>query len=300
MMTKFYLALFGTLIIGLFGGYFVGSFLQQAPDLGLDEQIVSLQSEVQRLETQVSAKDGQMAVLQTDVQNLTSQIASKNALVSSLQSENQNLNSQISSANGQISSLQTEVQNLNNQIVDKNQQITSLQTEIQDLNHQIGAKDAEIATLQAELGNIDDLINAKNAEIAALQIEVQDLNSQIDAKDAEITALQLEIEGLRVGVEVEVVVWNVAADTASVKLSNTGAVAVTVESIGLQEATPGAPWFRDFSVGATGNLNPGEVRVLVWDGASVGFDLQPATAYLIQIDYSSSYTAQYLGSTPST
>ena len=220
METKIYAFLLIILIIGLVGGYSLGSIAQQNQDPGLEEEI--------------DAK------------------------------------------NEQIATLQSEVQSLNNQIESKNEQITTLQTEVQ---------------------NIEEQIDAKNSQISNLQTEVQSLNDQISTKNQQIAALESEVNGLRVSVEVEGVVWDVAADTASITIRNTGGVNVTITSINLQETYPGAPWVPDTSPDATGWINVGENKVFVWDGSAV-YDLLPATSYAIQIDYASIYDTQYLDETP--
>jgi predicted nuclease with TOPRIM domain len=241
METKIYAFLLITLIIGLVGGYIVGSISQQNQAPTLDEEI--------------DAKNEQIAALQSEVQSLNDQIDTKNQ---------------------QITTLQTEVQNIEEQIDTKNSQISSLQTEVQSLNNQI---------------------DAKNEQIAALQSEVQSLNNEIDVKNQQIVALELEVDELRVGVEVEGVVWDVAADTANITIRNTGGVNVTITSISLQETYPGAPWVPDTSPDATGWINVGENKVFVWDGSAV-YDLVPATSYVIQMDYASIYDTQYLDETP--
>ena len=220
MKTKIYAFLLIILIIGLVGGYSLGSIAQQNQDPGLEEEI--------------DAK------------------------------------------NEQIATLQSEVQSLNNQIESKNEQITTLQTEVQ---------------------NIEEQIDAKNSQISNLQTEVQSLNDQISTKNQQIVTLESEVTGLRVSVEVEGIVWDVAADTASITIRNTGGVNVTITSINLQETYPGAPWVPDTSPDATGWINVGENKVFVWDGSAV-YDLLPATSYVIQMDYASIYDTQYLDETP--
>jgi peptidoglycan hydrolase CwlO-like protein len=241
METKIYAFLLITLIIGLVGGYIVGSISQQS---------------------QAPALDGE-----------------------------------IDAKNEQIATLQSEVQSLNNQIESKNEQITTLQTEVQNIEEQIDAKNSQISNLQTEVQSLNNQINAKNEQIATLQTEVQSLNDQISTKNQQIAALESEVNGLRVSVEVEGIVWDVAADTASIAIRNTGGVNVTITSINLQETYPGAPWVPDTSPDATGWINVGENKVFVWDGSAV-YDLLPATSYAIQIDYASIYDTQYLDETP--
>jgi peptidoglycan hydrolase CwlO-like protein len=241
METKIYAFLLIILIIGLVGGYSLGSIAQQNQDPGLEEEI--------------DAK------------------------------------------NEQIATLQSEVQSLNNQIESKNEQITTLQTEVQNIEEQIDAKNSQISNLQTEVQSLNNQINAKNEQIATLQTEVQSLNNQISTKNQQIVALESEVNGLRVSVEVEGVVWDVAADTANITVRNTGGVNVTITSISLQETYPGAPWVPDTSPDATGWINVGENKVFVWDGSAV-YDLFPATSYVIQMDYASIYDTQYLDETP--
>jgi len=215
----------------------------------------------------------------------------------SQQNQAPGLDEEIDAKNEQISTLQSEVQSLNSQIDAKNQQITTLQTEIQNIEEQIATKNSQISSLQTEVQSLNNQIDAKNEQISTLQSEVQSLNSQIDAKNQQILTLESEINGLRVSVEVEGVVWDVAADTANITIRNTGGVNVTITSISLQETYPGAAWVPDTSTDATGWINVGETKVFVWDGSAV-YDLLPATSYAIQIDYASIYGTQYLDETP--
>ena len=150
---------------------------------------------------------------------------------------------------------------------------------------------------QNQAPGLDEEIDAKDEQISTLQSEVQSLNNQIDAKNQQIVALESEVNSLRVSVEVEGVVWDVAADTANITIRNTGGVNVTITSISLRETYSGDPWVPDTSTDATGWINAGENKVFVWDGSAV-YDLLPATSYAIQIDYASIYNTQYLDSTP--
>ena len=173
----------------------------------------------------------------------------------------------------------------------------SQQSQAPALDGEIDAKNEQIATLQSEVQSLNNQIESKNEQIATLQTEVQSLNNQISTKNQQIVALESEVNGLRVSVEVEGVVWDVAADTANIKVRNTGGVNVTITSISLQETYPGAPWVPDTSPDATGWINVGENKVFVWDGSAV-YDLLPATSYVIQMDYASIYDTQYLDETP--
>jgi cell division protein FtsL len=161
----------------------------------------------------------------------------------------------------------------------------------------VGGYFVGIISQQNQAPGLDDEIAAKNEQISSLQSQVQSLNDTIDSKNQQIVALESEVDGLRVSLEVEGVVWDVAADTANITIRNTGGVNVTITSISLHETYLGAPWVPDTSPDATGWINVGESKVLVWDGSSV-YDLLPATSYAIQIDYASIYDIQHLDETP--
>jgi cell division protein FtsL len=215
----------------------------------------------------------------------------------SQQNQAPGLDDEIAAKNEQISSLQSQVQSLNDTIDSKNQQITTLQTEVQNIDDEIAAKNEQISSLQSQVQSLNDTIDSKNQQILTLQSQVQNLNDTIDSKNQQIVALESEVDGLRVSLEVEGVVWDVAADTANITIRNTGGVNVTITSISLHETYLGAPWVPDTSPDATGWINVGESKVLVWDGSSV-YDLLPATSYAIQIDYASIYDIQHLDETP--
>jgi peptidoglycan hydrolase CwlO-like protein len=133
METKIYAVIMIMVIIGFVGGYFIGSITQQdqAPNSeeeldSKNQQIASLQTEVQDLEEQIDSKNIQITNLQTEIQTLQDQANAPNSQITSLQNEIQTLNSQ-------ISSLQSEIQSLNNQINTKNQQIADLEAEIKTM-----------------------------------------------------------------------------------------------------------------------------------------------------------------------
>jgi len=132
METKIFAVILIMLIIGLVGGYFVGSITQQnqAPSFedeldSKNQQIASLQTEVQDLQDQLDDKNSEITNLETEIQALEEQ-ASAGSQITNLQETIQTLNSQ-------ISTLQSEVQSLNNQINTKNQQISDLEAEVESL-----------------------------------------------------------------------------------------------------------------------------------------------------------------------
>lgn len=213
-------------------------------------------------------------------------------LVGSISQQSQILSfeEELDSKNRQIASLQTEVQDLEGQLESKEDQIIDLQAEIQTLEEQANAASNQLASLEEE-------IQALNSQISTLQSEIQSLNDQIDSKNQQIADLQTAVDSMRVSVEVEEIKWSAAADTANVTLRNTGGVNVTVTSLSLKE-TSGEDWYRDTTTAATGLINTGETKTLIWDGSGLGFDLLPATSYTVQVDYSSDYVTQYTGITP--
>ena len=141
METKNYAAVLIMLIIGLVGGYFISSITQQnqAPNSeeevdSKNQQIASLQTEVQDLEDQIDSKNNQITNLQKEIQTLQDQVNAQSSQITSLQDEIQTLNSR-------ISSLQSEVQSLNNQINTKNQQIADLEAEIETMRISVEIED---------------------------------------------------------------------------------------------------------------------------------------------------------------
>ena len=141
METKIYAAILIMLIIGLVGGYFIGYITKkdQAPNSeeeldNKNQQIASLQTEVQDLEDQIDSKNNQITNLQAEIQALQEQANATNSQITSLQETIQTLNSQ-------ISTLQSEVQSLNNQINTKNQQIADLEAEVETLQVSVEIED---------------------------------------------------------------------------------------------------------------------------------------------------------------
>jgi peptidoglycan hydrolase CwlO-like protein len=133
METKIFAVILIMLIIGLVGGYFVGSITQQ-------DQVPSFEDEL-------DSKNQQIASLQTEVQDLQDQLDSKNAEITNLETEIQTLEEQANSAGSQITNLQETIQTLNSQI-------STLQSEVQSLNNQINTKNQQISDLEAEVESL--------------------------------------------------------------------------------------------------------------------------------------------------
>ena len=130
METKTVAAILIMLVIGLVGGYLVGSITQNYQVQGFEaeldsknQQIESMQEEIQ---DQLDGKNAEITNLETEIQTIEEQANSAGSQITNLQETIQTLNSQ-------ISTLQSEVQSLNNQINTKNQQIEDLETEIETM-----------------------------------------------------------------------------------------------------------------------------------------------------------------------
>lgn len=133
MEAKIFAVILIMLIIGLVGGYFVGSITQKDQNPSFEDeldsknqQIASLQVEIQDLQDQLDSKNTEITNLETEIQTLEEQANSAGSQVTNLQETIQTLNSQ-------ISTLQSQVQSLNSQINTKNQQITDLEAEVESL-----------------------------------------------------------------------------------------------------------------------------------------------------------------------
>ena len=171
------------------------------------------------------------------------------------------------------------------------------QDQVPSYEDELDSKNQQIASLQTEVQDLEDQIESKNIQITNLETEIQTLQEQADAANSQITDLEAEVNSMRVSVELEEVVWDTAADTVNFMVRNTGGVKVIIGAINLKE-TSGESWYTDTSTAATGTINAGETKSLVWNGGGIGFDLLPATSYSIRIDYSSNYATQHLGTTP--
>jgi predicted RNase H-like nuclease (RuvC/YqgF family) len=132
METKIFAVILIMLIIGLVGGYFVGSITQE--------------NQVPSYEDELDSKNQQIASLQTEVHDLQDQLDSKNAEITNLETEIQALEEQ-ASAGSQITNLQETIQTLNSQI-------STLQSEVQSLNNQINTKNQQISDLEAEVESL--------------------------------------------------------------------------------------------------------------------------------------------------
>jgi len=186
METKIFAAILIMLIIGLVSGYFIGNIFQQdqAPSLqeeldNKNQQIASLQTEVQDLEDQIDSKNNQITNLQTEIQTLQEQATAYSSQITSLQEEIQTLNSR-------ISSLQSEVQSLNNQINQKNQQIADLEVEVEIMRISI---EIEGVTWDAVADTVNVTVrNTGGVKVTVGAISLKETSGETWYSDASIEA----------------------------------------------------------------------------------------------------------------
>ena len=133
METKNLAVVLIMLIIGLIGGYFVGSIAQQGQIPGYEDELDS--------------KNLQIATLQDEVQDLEGQLDGKNVEITNLDAEIQALEEQANTSGSQVTNLQETIQTLNSQL-------STLQSQVQSLNSQIGTKNQQIADLEAEVASL--------------------------------------------------------------------------------------------------------------------------------------------------
>ncbi len=165
METKIFAVILVMLVIGLVGGYFVGSITQKDQVPGFEDeldsknqQIASLQGEVQDLQDQLDGKNAEITNLETEIQTIEEQANSAGSQITNLQETIQTLNSQ-------ISTLQSEIQSLNNQISTKNQQIADLEAEVESL--QVSVEIEEVTWDAAA-----DTVNVKVRNTGGLKVTV--------------------------------------------------------------------------------------------------------------------------------
>jgi peptidoglycan hydrolase CwlO-like protein len=193
MKAKIFAVILVMLIIGLVGGYFVGSITQTDKVSGFEDELDN--------------KNQQIAGLQTEVQDLQDQIDGKTAEITNLETEIQALEEQAKSAESQITNLQEEIQTLNSQI-------STLQSEVQSLNNQINTKNQQIADLEAE--------------VESLQVSVEIEAVTWDAAADTVSVTVRNTGGLNVNVdeislkEMSGETWHTDTSTAATGTINTG------------------------------------------------------------------------------
>jgi peptidoglycan hydrolase CwlO-like protein len=200
METKIFAVILIMLIIGLVGGYFVGSITQndQVPSFEdeLDsktQQIASLQTEIQDLQDQLDDKNTEITNLETEIQALEEQ-ASAGSQITNLQETIQTLNSQ-------ISTLQSEVQSLNNQINTKNQQISDLEAEVESL--QVSVEIEEVSWDAAA-----DTVNVTVRNTGGVTVTVGAISLKETSEETGHPDTSTEATGTIKAGEAEILMWD--------------------------------------------------------------------------------------------
>jgi predicted nuclease with TOPRIM domain len=124
----------------------------------LQNQVSSLQDNVTALETEKSTLETQVSVLQTNVSALQNNITA-------LEDENNVLVSQVSPLQTQVSSLEDEVASLEDDKALLEQQISALQTNVASLQNQVTSLDYEKDSLEIQVASL-------TTEVANLEAEV--------------------------------------------------------------------------------------------------------------------------------
>lgn len=151
------------------------------------------------------ALNNQIASLQYDIQKLNGQLTEKVSLAANNTAQIQSLEAEIQLAREEIAQLkqkggedaEQQIQNLQQKIADKQRQIRKLSytDEINALNSQIAGKEAQLRSAQKELNFLSDGSEARNAiqlKITKLQNENTEMQQEIDTYMADPAFAQLE------------------------------------------------------------------------------------------------------------
>jgi len=118
------------LVIGIIVGLVVGSMLgysvSQTNISKLEQQLSQLEKQISDLQTQLESKN-------TQIDNLQNTIKNKNSQISILQSQIDSKNTKISSLQSQLSERETEIVNLQSQISARDSTISELESQIEKL-----------------------------------------------------------------------------------------------------------------------------------------------------------------------
>ena len=150
---------------------------------------VSLQSQINSKNSQISSLNSQVATLQTEVNQKTAEINAVNIEKAPFQNQVNALNAELARLKAQDGQNQQTISQLESRINVLNQQIITANTTINNLFSRIDALKQQIATAQ---GRIPILVQ----EIESLKAQLVQANTTIDAQAAQIGSLSSYVSSL--------------------------------------------------------------------------------------------------------
>jgi len=145
-------------------------------------------------EAELQIKTDKVSGLENEKLSLTSQVSVLETNASSLQSEVTTLESEKALLVVQLSPLQTQVSGLQ-------AEITALEIEKDSLEQQVSALETNVSTFQDEVTVLENEKAVLVAQISPLQAQVSSLQSEVTLLESDKNALQQQILGLRTNVE---------------------------------------------------------------------------------------------------
>ena len=201
--------------------------------IGLESQIVELQTEVETLkkgnpdfEAEKAALNAKIADLEAQVADLTAQldasedaktIQALNVKIEGLEKQVADLTAQVETLTGENTTLKTENEQLKTQVADLNAQNTKLTSDLATANSALSTAEAKVAQLEADKAKLEkdledgkitieeykkknDELTKKNSDLAKqvedLVAQVADLNTQLQAAQEKAAKLEAEIKTL--------------------------------------------------------------------------------------------------------
>ena len=332
METKSYAFLVIALVVGLIGGYLVGSMpLQQQINglqLQLDEQdqtIIELQASVGGLEATVEEQDFQIGELEGAIHERNEHIGFLQEVIVELEAVSEQKESHISSLEGMIGGLEEEINRLR-MILLTEIQIDDVEWNVNENMLMVTVRNTGSYSALVEFLSVRRNIEGSTFETQEVlpprEIEVEEATViNWGGPDAGLTLQQGASYVVRVtcstGFYYEIVIsipapqepprytqirilsvtWDAAADTATVVAKNTGTQTATIESINAY--TDGAGWVKDNSTDATGTLNIEQTGEFIFDAAYHGWDVLPGDEFIIRVTCSTGFYAETFSTVPS-
>jgi len=168
------------IILIIMAGVFIYYYVTASGEISRDNSLIlTLSSEKQSLQTQLSSANSQISTLQSQISSLQNDISSYKSQVVSLKSQLLSGGSDISNLQAQISSLSSDKQSLQTQLSSANLQISTLQSQVsslssdkQSLQSQLSSANSQISSLQSQNTNLQSIVSLSQSSIKANSVTI--------------------------------------------------------------------------------------------------------------------------------
>ena len=152
----------------------------------LQEDMVSVQANIEQLQTNLRTAETNVSTLQTDVDQAKKNISTLQTNLGTANTNITNLQTGLSQTNTSVFTLQTNLGTAHTDITNLQTGINQTNTNVSTLQTNLGKANTNITTLQTDLGQAE-------SDIAALQTSLGETNSNIEKAQTDITTLKTDV-----------------------------------------------------------------------------------------------------------